>query len=133
MSFQVPKGNGGQIKSLQPANNTRTKIPIPLPRCSHHALIGPVPQAILQAAQRNDEPFYTVADTDYTLAYSGLKRGGLIVVGLPIPRGISATTQRLRTAADDYWTLFRERRQIRALYMGLLASPPCSRSLPAAG
>ena len=76
--------------------------------------------AILKAAQRNDEPFYTVGDTDFTLATSGLDSGGLVVVGLPIPHGISAASVRLRTSAAAYWQLFRERRQVRNLYTFLL-------------
>ena len=79
-----------------------------------------VGDAILIAAQRNDEPFYTVGDTDYTLATSGLDSGGLVVVGLPIPHGISTASMRLRTSAAAYWTLFRERRQVRNLYTFLL-------------
>ncbi len=60
------------------------------------------------------------AATDYTLATAGIKRGGIVVVGLPIPPGIAASTLKLRAGADAYWTLFRERRQIRNLYMVLL-------------
>ncbi len=94
-----------------------TRTPTNLPPSSRPRSQGPVEQAILQAAQRNDDPFYTLGDTDYTLATAGLKHGGLVVVGLPIPAGISATSLRLRKSADAYWTLFRERRQIRCLYM----------------
>ena len=80
------------------------------------AFRGPLPQIVLQAAQQNEAPFYTLGSRDYTLATAGLKRGGLIVVALPIPSGISETTQRLGRAGAAYWTMYRERRQIRGLY-----------------
>ena len=81
---------------------------------------SPTEQAILEAAQRPDNQLYMLQGMDYTLATAGLKHGGLVVVALPIPAAISATGMQLRTAADNYWTLFRERRQIRNLYMVLL-------------
>ncbi len=73
-----------------------------------------------QAAQRTDEPFYSLSGTDYTLATAGLPSGGLVVAGIPIPAGISATSLRLRKSADKYWMLYRERREVRSLYMGFL-------------
>ena len=54
------------------------------------------------------------------LGTATMKHGGTVVVGLPMPYGMAATMTHLRTAADAYWTLFRERRQIRNLYMLLL-------------
>lgn len=75
---------------------------------------------ILQAAQRGNRPYVTIGTTDYTLATAGMKAGGLIVVGLPVPAGIAATSSRLRAAAAAYWNMFHERRQIRNLYMVLL-------------
>jgi nitrogen fixation/metabolism regulation signal transduction histidine kinase len=49
-----------------------------------------------------------------------MKHGGIVVVGLPIPPVIASTTMNLRVATDAYWTLFRERRIVRNLYMFLL-------------
>src|SRR6185437_14175265 len=46
-----------------------------------------------------------------------VQHGGLVVIALPIPPGVSDTAAQLRSAADTYWVLFRERRQVRALYM----------------
>jgi two-component system nitrogen regulation sensor histidine kinase NtrY len=80
----------------------------------------PVDGAILTAAQRSDEPMFTLANTDYALGTSVLKNGGSVVVGLPMPYGMSATVMRLRKSADDYWKLFRSRRLIRNTYMWLL-------------
>jgi nitrogen fixation/metabolism regulation signal transduction histidine kinase len=121
-AFHVPQSPAGstELKALQPAETSTDESPDPTPVIVETRLPGPIDQAILQAAQRNDNPFYTIAGTDYTLATSSLKHGGLIVAALPIPTDIAATSVRLRTSADEYWTLFRERRQIRNLYMALL-------------
>lgn len=77
--------------------------------------------AILQAAQTARLPYVTLGAANYTLASSVLPDNGLVVVGLPLPGSIAASTQRLRAAADTYWSMFRERRSIRNLYMALLA------------
>jgi two-component system, NtrC family, nitrogen regulation sensor histidine kinase NtrY len=76
--------------------------------------------AILAAAQRNDEPVFSLGQVDYALGTATLKGGGIVVVGLPMPYGMAATMIRLRASADSYWKLFRERRQIRNLYTLLL-------------
>ena len=76
--------------------------------------------AILTAAQRNDQPIFSVAEMDYALGTAAIPGGGTVVVGLPVPFGMSATMTRLHSAADAYWTLFRSRRQIRNLYTLLL-------------
>jgi nitrogen fixation/metabolism regulation signal transduction histidine kinase len=117
-SLHVPHNPSGktELKSLQPADTASDESPDQPPAIIETTLEGPAEQEILQAAQRNDDPFYTIGGTDYTLATSALKRGGLVVAGLPIPPGITSTSLRLRQSADAYWTLFRERRQIRWLY-----------------
>jgi nitrogen fixation/metabolism regulation signal transduction histidine kinase len=105
-----------EILTLGPPESTPddpSHVATPSRRTRFH---GPVQQIVLQAAQANDEPFYTLGNTDFTLATAGLKHGGLIVVGLPIPSGISSTAQRLSSAAAAYWTMFRERRQVRNVY-----------------
>ncbi len=76
--------------------------------------------AVLAAAQRNESSLFSISGVDYSLAMAGLKNGGLVIVGLPLPSDVAATNLRLRTAAATYWTIFRERRQIRSLYTGLL-------------
>ncbi|MFC6647383.1 sensor histidine kinase [Granulicella cerasi] len=119
-SLHLPTGSSAQIHALQPPDEATDEDPTHLPPVISTTLNAPAPEAILIAARRNDEPFYNVAGTDYTLATAGLKNGNILVVGLPIPNGISATSLRLRSAADAYWTLFRERRVVRNLYMFLL-------------
>jgi two-component system nitrogen regulation sensor histidine kinase NtrY len=122
LSMHVPQSapGGSVVISLQPPETSDDEAPSNRPAVVTTRLRGPLEQTILQAAQRNDDPFYTLGGADYTLATAGLRQGGLVVVGLPIPPGIAATSLRLRQSADAYWTLFRERRQIRNLYMFLL-------------
>jgi hypothetical protein len=121
-SLHVPSSPSGksELHSIQPAETSTDESPDQRPAIASTSLEGPTEQAILQAAQRTDESFYSLAGTDYTLATAGLQHGGLIVAGLPIPPGISATSRRLRSSADAYWTLYRERREIRSLYMDFL-------------
>jgi len=76
--------------------------------------------AILAAAQRNDLPIFSQGDTDYALGTAAVEQGGIVVVGLPMPHGMSATVTRYQNAVDDYWKAYRQRRQVRILYMLLL-------------
>ncbi len=129
-SLNVPQDSAnGEIKSLQPpgeadersTDEETTGSASPSRVLNAISLRGPVQHAILQAAQRGgDDPFYTIAGNDYTLATAGLQQGGIVVVGLPIPSGITETSLRLRKSADAYWLLYRERRKIRNLYMVIL-------------
>jgi nitrogen fixation/metabolism regulation signal transduction histidine kinase len=121
-SLNVPQNTNGTsaVKSLQPAQTATDESPDPAPAIVETTLTGPLPQAIFQAAQRNDDPFYEIDGIDYTLAVSGIQQGGLVVAGLPIPAGISSTSQRMRESADAYWLLFRERREVRALFAAYL-------------
>ena len=85
-----------------------------------HAASKSVDAAILSAAQRNDQPLFSIGSSDYALGTAALKEGGIVVVGLPVPFGMAATMARLHASTDAYWTLFRSRRQIRNLYTILL-------------
>ncbi len=76
--------------------------------------------ALLAAAQRSDDPVFSLGSADYALGAAAIKQGSTVVVGLPMPEGMTATMGRLRKNADAYWALYRERRQIRDLYMLLL-------------
>ncbi len=76
--------------------------------------------AALQAAERTDEPILAVGDNQYAVGDAAIDSGGLIVVGLPMPAGLSTTVQQIRTGATQYWTLYRERRSIRSTYLLLL-------------
>jgi two-component system nitrogen regulation sensor histidine kinase NtrY len=63
---------------------------------------------------------FSLGATDYALGATTVKQGYTVVVGLPMPFGMTATMTRLRKEADAYWVLHSERRQIRDLYMLLL-------------
>jgi hypothetical protein len=76
--------------------------------------------AILAAAQRSDLPIFSQGDTDYALGAAGMKQGGIVVVGLPMPNGISATVTRFQSAVGDYLKSYAQRRQVRTLYVQLL-------------
>ena len=80
--------------------------------------------SLLAAAERGDEPIYSSGTNDYSLGLATLVRHSgptvNVVVGLPLPYGMSATLKELRHAADQYWLLFRGRREVRNLYMLLL-------------
>jgi two-component system nitrogen regulation sensor histidine kinase NtrY len=80
----------------------------------------PTDVAILATAQRNDAPVFSLGATDYALSATTVKQGYTVVVGLPMPFGMTSTMTRLRKEADAYWVLHSERRQIRDLYMLLL-------------
>jgi two-component system nitrogen regulation sensor histidine kinase NtrY len=121
-SLHVPRNPSGksELRSIQPAETSTDDNSDQRPAVLSTPLEGPTEQAILQAAQRTDEPFYSLSGTDYTLATGGLPNGDLVVAGIPIPAGISATSLRLRKSADKYWVLYRERREVRSLYTGFL-------------
>jgi two-component system nitrogen regulation sensor histidine kinase NtrY len=117
-SIHVPASTpgGARLTSVQPPESVDDESPNqPAPEQTT-ILKGTTEQAVFQAAQRNDNPFYSLAGIDYTLATAGLRNGGLVVAALPLPPGVSATSVALRKSTDAYWTLFRERRQVRNLY-----------------
>jgi two-component system, NtrC family, nitrogen regulation sensor histidine kinase NtrY len=76
--------------------------------------------AALKAAQRTDEPILAVGSSQYAVGDATLDGGGLVVVGLPMPAGLSSTVEQIRTETTQYWTLYRERRSIRSTYLLLL-------------
>lgn len=86
----------------------------------HASHTDPTDAAILAAAQRSDSPVFSLGQIDYALAATSVQQGNTVVVGLPMPFGMASAMARLRREADAYWVLFRERRQIRNLYMSLL-------------
>ena len=122
-SFQVPHPNGAtaQIKTWLPEQTVDDDGKEIVKGAEESGTRNEFTDAaILDAAQRNDEPVFSLGQTDYALGTATLKGGGIVVVGLPMPYGMAATMMRLRASADSYWKLFRERRQIRNLYTLLL-------------
>jgi two-component system, NtrC family, nitrogen regulation sensor histidine kinase NtrY len=104
--------------SSNPNPSSSSKIAAPPPAQPHTA--GDIDATILAAAQRNDLPIFSLGETDYALGSAAMKQGGTVVVGLPMPEGMSATMARLRNATDFYWSVYRSRRQVRNLYMQML-------------
>jgi hypothetical protein len=122
-SYRMPQSNGtsAQLKSWlpDPGSDDGTGSAPELP--SREAIQSdPTDAAILAAAQRSDEPVFSFKQTDYALGAAVAKPGVAVVVGLPMPYGMTATVTDLRKAADAYWAVFRGRHQIRNLYMLLL-------------
>jgi len=83
-------------------------------------LRGPLSATLLTVAQRKDEPVIQVAGQQYALGRSTTASGKVLVAALPMPRGLSQTTSRIRAGADEYWQLFRSRRSIRSFFTLLL-------------
>jgi two-component system nitrogen regulation sensor histidine kinase NtrY len=117
-SFHMPQRAGAtaQVKVWPPDQMARADTE----EARVQAPSDPTDAAILIAAQRIDQPVFSVGTTDYALGAATLKQGETVVVGLPMPFGMAATMTNLRKASDAYWVLYSERRQIRDLYMLLL-------------
>jgi two-component system nitrogen regulation sensor histidine kinase NtrY len=75
---------------------------------------------ILRAAQRSDEPVIAAGESEYALGTANVASGGFVVVGIPMPSGLSSTIAEIRTGASEYWAIYRERRTIRSTYLLLL-------------
>jgi two-component system nitrogen regulation sensor histidine kinase NtrY len=80
----------------------------------------PLPPAILQAAQRADEPVLVIGGSEYALGSASLPAGGVIVTALPMPAGMNALMNDLSSGISQYWALYRQRRVIRMTYVLLL-------------
>jgi len=83
-------------------------------------LHGPLSANLLSSAQRNDQPVIRVRGEDYALGMSVTSSGKIVVAALPMPQGLSQTTSRIRAGADEYWRLFRSRKQVRNTFILML-------------
>jgi len=79
-----------------------------------------LPAIVLRAAQRSDVPMLVTGKDEYVLGQAGTGDGGIVVAALPLPSGLSATVQDIRSGARDYEILYRDRRRIRTTYLLLL-------------
>jgi hypothetical protein len=75
---------------------------------------------VLHAAQRSDVPMLVTGKDEYVLGQASTGDGGIVVAALPLPSGLSATVQDIRSGARDYEILYRDRRRIRTTYLLLL-------------
>jgi hypothetical protein len=76
-------------------------------------LRGPLSAGLLLAAQRNDNPVVDVAGQENAVGMAVTPSGKIVVAVLPMPKGLNATTARIRSGADEYLQLYRSRRVIR--------------------
>jgi two-component system, NtrC family, nitrogen regulation sensor histidine kinase NtrY len=80
----------------------------------------PIAQAVLDAARRSDEPVLTVKGAQYAVGAASLANGGLVIVGLPLPDGMSRRIGNMLEGSRQYWAIYRQRRTIRNMYLLLL-------------
>ncbi len=83
-------------------------------------LHGPLSANLLSAARRTDEAIVKIGGQEYALGVSATAAGNVVVVGLPMPQGLSQTVTRIRSGAAEYWQLFRTRNRIRSTFFLLL-------------
>lgn len=120
LSFHMPQRAGATAEVKPWLSEPAADDSSAPPGSRHSPRTDPTDEAILAAARRADSPVFSLGQTDYALAATPVRQGNTVVVGLPMPFGMAATMAHLRQEADAYWVLFRERRQIRNLYMSLL-------------
>ncbi len=125
--FQMPSSGSSpaQLKTWIPEaldDSPEGRLPAASSNAPQPIHTASINAAILNAAERNDQPLFSAGETDFALGTAAVQGGGTVVVGLPVPFGMAATMTRLHQAADAYWTLFRSRRQVRNLYTLLLLS-----------
>ncbi len=125
-AFHVPQKNGAaaEVKDwVPPSDAGDDEAPPADVRKTEHLSADPaktIDADILQVARRSDAPIFSIGDIDYALGMAALKQRGTVVVGMPMPHGLSANINRLQDAAQQYQTLYRDRRIIRNQYMLLL-------------
>ena len=110
-SFQAPRESSKA--SLHPwLNEGEKETTIPLSGTFSSNLLG--------AAQRSDEPVLAVGGQEYALGLAGTASGKIVVVGVPMPQGLTQTAARIRSGAEEYWQLFRARNRIRTTFFLML-------------
>ncbi len=78
-------------------------------------------QAALQGAENADGPMLSLGSgNDFALGAASFDDGGVVVVGLPLPTGLSGTVNSITAGAQEYWTVYRERRTVRSTFLLLL-------------
>ena len=114
LGYQLPSDNSQ--RSLLPWLDDGKSEAIPL--------TGAVFADLLTVAQRNDEPILMVQTgqekREFATGIAVTPAGRLVVVGLPMPQGLTETASQIRIGASEYWTLFRSRNSIRTTYFIIL-------------
>jgi two-component system nitrogen regulation sensor histidine kinase NtrY len=121
--FAVVFRNGGALAQYQlPQDNGRAIIRSWMDETESDVAQGQdaLTTTVLHAAQRSDVPMLVSGKNEYVLGAASTVDGCIVVTGLPLPAGLSATVQDIRSGARDYQVLYRARRQIRTTYLLLL-------------
>ncbi|MGO9339493.1 MAG: sensor histidine kinase [Terracidiphilus sp.] len=114
-SFQTPpESSQASLLPWLPEKNDSGNLGAAIP------LHGVLSANLLSAAQRGDEAIFQVGGQEYALGMSASASGKVVVVALPMPKGLSETVVRIRAGADEYWQLFRSRNRIRTTFFLLL-------------
>ena len=142
-AFNMPQhtGTGATVKPLLAEQTPGREPDTTSPASETLDPTDPANTALLQAAERANNPVFTLAARDFalgsaTLVKQGVQRVGPIrdqardlshngtigsvVTGLPLPPGMSTTMDHLQRAAANYQTLVLARRSVRTTYMILL-------------
>jgi len=116
--FHTPTGSATlstwQTPDILPNDEANPKSPLQIQKA------GPLDSILLEALHRNDEPIVTIGHAEYILGSAHTPSGLLVVVAAPLPSGMTAHIVALDRAGQQYWMLFRMRRQVRTTYMVIL-------------
>ena len=121
--FAVVFRDGVAIGQYQlPKDTGRAIIRSWMDEAASDVVQGPEPftRTVLRAAQRSDAPILVTGKDEYVLGAASTGDGGVVVAALPLPAGLSATVQDIRSGARDYEVLYRARKKIRSTYLLLL-------------
>lgn len=110
-SFQAPP-ESTQASLLPWLDQGEQEMAIPLR--------GPLSASLATASSRSDEPMIAINSEEYALGTSNTGTGRVVVVALPMPRGLSQTAERIREGASEYWELFHARNRIRTVFVLVL-------------
>ena len=106
---------------LPPPNAPRSVLPwIDDGALQATQLHGKLTDDLLTVAQRTDEPVLTVGNREFVTGLAETTSGQIVVVGLPLPPGLSESANQIRQGASQYWKLFRSRNRIRTTYLFML-------------
>ncbi|WP_419806260.1 ATP-binding protein [Terriglobus sp.] len=117
--FRAPVADDA-IVALEPSQASAVTLPDPYAHTAAPARTGQLRTLLWQAAQTEDVGVLGINGTDYLVGSAWHTPHSLIVVALPLPAGLNSSMQRLRHDGDQYWILFRQRKQIRLTYMLLM-------------
>jgi nitrogen fixation/metabolism regulation signal transduction histidine kinase len=120
-THHAPVDAPATLSSWRPQNaGDLDEVPASTGSPLHVQAIGSLQNMVSQAVRRDDQPILSSGGLDYVISSATVKPGVIVVAGLPLPEGMTAHIAELDRAGQQYWTLFRLRRQIRGTYMLLM-------------